>query len=161
MKLLSFQRFDALVKLPPWEVCRRLLDNVSGSKPFKGDVQEATFKIYKNTFFTRTPFRLRLYGVLEVVEAGTKINIKMKISLLEKLQILFVMLIIAAFINSEKLSYIVSVLIYSVVISVGYLGFRLAAKETKESFIKFLEKDIIANNGVVSDAAENAAPHAP
>jgi hypothetical protein len=85
----------------------------------------------------------------------------MKISLLDRLQFLFAILFIAIFINLEKVSYTANLLIYSVVFSISYLGFRLSARETKESFIRFFEKDIIANNGVVQDAANDATPHTP
>ena len=153
MKLLTFQRFDVFVRLPPWEVCRRLLGNVSGEKPFRGEVQEESFKIYRNTFIG-SPLMLRLHGVLEAVEGGTKIQVKMKIYMLIKLYVLFFISVGVGLNLTGKLNYKEGLIILSLIILIGYLVFWFDAKESKEAFMRLFEKDIAANQ---EDAPDHEA----
>jgi hypothetical protein len=158
MKLLPFQPFDVIVSLPPWEVCRRLLENVGGAKPFHGDVQEASFKIRRNSIYS-DPFLPRLHGVLVAVDGGTRITIKMKMYMLTKLYLFFVTLMVAGLNLSGSLSYRHDLLIVALIAFITFIVLRFEAKESRQAFMMFLENHIITNNGVVSDAAIDAAPH--
>jgi hypothetical protein len=143
MKLLPLQTFDAVVNLPPWEVCRRLLENVGGTKPFHGDVQEESFKIHRNSW--ADPFRLRLHGVLESVSEGTRITIKMKTYMPMKLYVLFFMSVIAWLNFTGELTYGINLLVLAMLVFIYFVALRLAANEAKQAFLEFLENYIIAN----------------
>jgi len=143
MKLLPLQTFDAVVNLPPWEVCRRLLENVGGTKPFHGDVQEESFKIHRNSF--ADPFRLRLHGVLESVPEGTRITIKIKTYMPIKLYLLFVMALVMWLNVSGMLTYGMNLSIIGLLLFMYFVVLRVAANESRQSFMAFLENYIIAN----------------
>ena len=98
MKLLPYDKFELTVKLPVWEVQRRLLENVperkffSGMfdepKPFKGKIEETTFKIYRNIWYRNSGLPV-LHGTLEECESGTKITVIMKLHGLVQLILVF------------------------------------------------------------------------
>ncbi len=142
MRFLPLQTFDAVVNLPPWEVCRRLLDNVGGAKPFRGDVQEESFKIYRDSW--ADPFRLRLHGVLESVTEGTKITIKTKTYLPIKLYWLFAIAIIIWLDFTGKLTLGVNLSVLGLLMFIYFVAFRMAANESRQAFMAFIE-NYIAN----------------
>ena len=88
MKFLPYDEFQFVVPLPPWEVSRKLVENVSestfwnffsfGDKKFQGNVQELKFKIHRSIYY-RNSFLPILHGELEGTEGGTKITVKMKL----------------------------------------------------------------------------------
>lgn len=98
MKFLPYDEFQLIVPLPPWKVCRILIENVSetsfwnffsfGDKKFRGNVEELSFKIRRCIYY-RNSFVPILYGALEETEGGTKITVKMK---LHKFVLVFLLL---------------------------------------------------------------------
>ena len=148
MKFLPFQEFNVVVNLPPWEVCRWLLENVGGTSPFRGDVQESTFKIYRNIFYSDA-YLPRLHGVLEPVDGGTKIKIRMKLFLLTKLYILAVILLIIGLNLAGKLNYIEELAIVVLLFFIYFIALRFEEKESRQAFMTFLEAHITANHQVV------------
>ncbi len=143
MKIIPLQTFDAVVNMPPWEVCRRLLENVGGAKPFRGDVQEESFKIHRGSL--ADPFRLRLHGVLESVADGTKITIKMKTWMPIKLYWLFVMALILWLNFTGQLTFGMNLSILGLLLFMYFVVLRMAANESRQAFMAFLENYIIAN----------------
>lgn len=143
MRLLPLQTFDTVVNLPPWEVCRRLLDNVGGAKPFRGDVQEESFKIHRDTW--AGPFRLRLHGVLESVTEGTRIKIMMKTYMPMKLYWLFVMALILWLNFTGQLTFVIDLSIFGLLLFIYFVALRMAANESRQAFMAFIENYIIAN----------------
>ncbi len=89
MKLLPCDKFEFIVNMQSLDVQRRLLDNVSpqkflgtifspsGDKPFKGVIQETSFRVRRNIFYRNSGIP-NLYGVMEATEGGTRIIISMK-----------------------------------------------------------------------------------
>lgn len=144
MKILPFQKFDVYVKLPPWEVCRKLLEKIGGTSPFHGAVQESTFKVYRNTIYS-DPFLPRLYGVLEAIDGGTRIKINMKMFLPSKLWILFCLALTVGLIITGNLSYQAGAIVLAFVFVVTYVVLRFETKESKAAFLNFIEREIAAN----------------
>lgn len=147
MKFLPFQKFDVCVKLPPWEVCRRLLENIGGPSPFHGDVQEDVFKVYRNTIYS-DPFLPRLHGVLEAIDGGTRIKINMKMYLPSKLWIAFCLTLIVGLSITGNLSYKSSALVLSFIFFITYVMLRFETRESKTAFLNFIESNIAANRKI-------------
>ena len=144
MKLLPFQTFDVCVKLPPWEVCRRLLDNIGGASSFHGEVQEGFFKIYRNIIYS-DPFLPRLHGVLEAVDGGTQVKINMKMFLPTKVWILFCSAMTIGLSVLGNLNNKVGFCILGFIIVITYVVFRFETKESRAAFLNFFETKIAAN----------------
>jgi hypothetical protein len=182
MRILPYDKLHFVVKMSPSEVCNRLLENTStfwtsilpssedplqsqGANTtktaiFKGNVQDETFKIQRNSYFMRS--FLIMYGSIKAAPAGTEICLKMKLHPFAQI-FLFVWMAMAIFKNLivEKdyqmgLSFIVIGVLFT------YLVFWYQAKISRSELISLFEKDIAtANNGVVSDTANDSAPHTP
>lgn len=131
------------LNLPPWEVCRRLLENIGGTNPFRGDVQEESFKIYRDSW--ADPFRLRLHGVLESVPEGTRITVKIKTYMAIKLYWLFVTALILWLNFTSKLTFGMNLSILGLLLFIYFVALRLAANESRQAFMAFLDNYIIAN----------------
>lgn len=144
MKILPSHKFDVYVKLPPWEVCRRLLENIGGPSRFHGTVQKSTFKVYRNIIYS-DPFLPRLHGVLEAIDGGTRIKINMKMFLPSKLWILFCLALTVGLSITGNLSYKAGAFVLAFVLVITYVVLRFETKESKAAFLNFIEKDIAVN----------------
>jgi len=173
MNLLPYDKFEFKVTLPPWDVCRRLVENVSEetfwgelfstseSKPFKGDVQEASFKIRRRIWY-RNSFLPILHGEMETIADGTRIKIRMKLHLFTQI---FLIAWISAVVFSDFLGdgdYMMGFVFLIFAALLTYLGFWFEVKKSRLALLSIFEDVFtIANHGGVADAVNDAAPHNP
>jgi hypothetical protein len=155
MKLLPYDKFEFIVTMPPLDVQGRLLDNVSpqkflgtifspgGDKPFKGVVQEVSFKIHRNIFY-RNPAVPNLDGVLEATDEGTCIKISMKLNYLTWI-FLLAWLSVAVLSNfSGEISVWQTRLFLSIVpVLAIYWGFWFEAGMSRKAFVELFKKEIV------------------
>ena len=154
MNLLPQDKFNILVHLPPWDVCRRLVENVSetsfwnfifpGGKTFRGEVQELNFKIYRNVSYRNRGSSI-LHGELEEIKGGTKIKVIMKLpkTAYVILLILFVVQIYMLFNDPDSYLYGIFILIVGGIL---YLGFIFESVSAKSAFIELFQKELSAAN---------------
>jgi hypothetical protein len=151
MNLLPHDKFNVFVHLPPWEVCRRLLENVSektfwsdlfpGDMKFKGDIQESSFKIYRNIGYRNSGLPV-LCGELEEIEGGTKIKVEMRLHRFVQLFLGFWVVMQLSFLVRGMESFIPSLIMIFAAGAIVYLGFLFEARKSKEVFIALFEKEI-------------------
>ncbi len=150
MNLLPHDKFNLLVHLPPWEVCRKLLENVSeksfwsgflpGGNKFEGNVQDTTFKIHRNIAYRNSGLPI-LCGELEEIEGGTKIKIEIRLHRFAQLFLAFWVLMQLSFLTRGMESLIPGLLMIVATGAIVYLGFLFEAKKSKEMFIAIFEKE--------------------
>ena len=164
MNLLPYDEFDVLVHLPPREVCRILLENVSkksflwsgflpGNNKFEGDVQETTFKFHRTVVYRNLGLPI-LCGELEEIDGGTKIKVKMRLHKVVLLFFAFLVLMSLSFVIIGMESYVQGIIMIGagVAIIFIYLGFLFEAGESKAMFLELFEKEIgTANKAAGSD----------
>ena len=155
MNLLPYNEFSVFVPLPQWEVCRRLLENVSektfwsdifrGNSKFQGDVQETYFKIYRNIGYRNSGLPI-LHGLLEETEGGTKIIVKMKLHKFVQLFFFFWVFTSISFVVKGVDNYMTGLIMIIAATAIIYLGFWFEVGKSKSMFIEIFEKEIGAAN---------------
>ncbi|MBJ6751501.1 hypothetical protein [Geomonas anaerohicana] len=160
MKLLPYDKFEVTVKLPPWDVCRRLLENVpekkffSGlfaeSKPFKGNIEEASFKIYRNIWYRNSGLPI-LHGKLEDLGGRTRINVTMKLhGLVQAFLLVFCAIQLKSLL--EKYGFDLFDVIFIVVVTIIICGgFWFEVRLSKKAFLELFKGDIITSDAPHQD----------
>lgn len=155
MRLLPYDTFEVTVKIPPWDVCRRLLENVSERKLFsglfaepkifKGNVDETSFKIYRNIWYRNSGLPV-LHGKLVNLGGTTKITVKMKLhGLVQALLVVFSVIELKPLIEKSHFeSFDVIFILAIAAIIVG--GFWFEVRLSKSAFMELFKDDIISDN---------------
>jgi hypothetical protein len=161
MRLLPYDTFEVTVKLPPWDVCRRLLDNVperkflSGlfaePKLFKGNVEETSFKIYRNIWYRNSGLPV-LHGKLEDLGGMTRIKVAMKLhGLVLALLVVFCVFELKSLLENSHFESFDLIFIFAIAaIILG--GFWFEVRLSKSAFLELFKDDITSNNVPKQDA---------
>lgn len=156
LKLLPYDKFELIVKLPGWEVQKRLLENVperkffSGMfdepKAFKGKIEETTFKIYRNIWYRNSGLPV-LHGNLEECKSGTKITITMKLhGLVQLILVAFCGFEIKSLIAEGIKNYSFEFVFVFVVAVIIFGGFWFENRLSKSAFLELFKDEIITAN---------------
>ena len=161
MKLLPYDKFEVTVKLPPWDVYKRLVDNVSDRKlfssmfaepkAFKGNVEETSFIIYRNIWYRNSGLPV-LHGKLETLGDVTRVDVTMKLHGLVQLLLLFfcMMELKSLFDKSHFDSFDFIFILTIAAIIIG--GFWFEARLSKSAFLELFKNEIIRNETTTQDA---------
>jgi hypothetical protein len=163
MKLLPCDKFEFIVNMQPSDVQRRLLDNVSpqkflgtifspsGDKPFKGVIQETSFRVRRNIFYRNSGIP-NIDGVMEATEGGTKIKITMKLSYITWafLLVWFFAVAISSFIGDIR-DYQTGLFLLVAAFSIIYFGFWFEAGLSRKAFIGLFNKEIVTGASIIAE----------
>lgn len=108
---------------------------------FKGDIQESSFKIYRNIGYRNSGLPV-LCGELEEIEGGTKIKVEMRLHRFVQLFLGFWVVMQLSFLVRGMESFIPSLIMIFAAGAIVYLGFLFEARKSKEVFIALFEKEI-------------------
>jgi hypothetical protein len=155
MKLLPYDKFEVTVKMPPWDVSRRLLENIperkffSGlfddPKVFKGNVEEASFKIYRNIWYRNSGLPV-LHGKLEDLGGMTRIKITMRLHGLVQVMLVFMFVFeLKSLVEKSRFDSFDLVFILAIA-AIILCGFWFEVRLSKSAFLELFKDAIIKNN---------------